>query len=113
MATVNTVEIGQRLGKILEVDDLDNISLIYQHFLRFRVALDTSRPLLPGFHLPRPGKEPLWISFKYERLGDYCTLCGIIGHNKIRCSQPDYTRKIPSSSANFFTVWDAPNSITN
>jgi hypothetical protein len=88
MAAVNSVKIAQRLGKILAVDDFDNSGLICQPFLRFRVALDTSKPLIPGFHLPRPGKEPLWISFRYERLGDYCTLCGVIGHKKNQCPQP-------------------------
>jgi hypothetical protein len=88
MAAVNSVIIGQRIGKILEVDDLDSTGPICQPFLRFRVALDTSKPLLPGFFLPRPGKEPLWISFRYERLGDYCTLCGLIGHKKNQCLQP-------------------------
>lgn len=88
MAAVNSVKIAQRLGAILAVDDFDNTGLICQLFLRFCVALDTSKPLIPGFHLPRPVKEPLWISFRYERLGDYCTLCGVIGHKKNQCSQP-------------------------
>jgi hypothetical protein len=44
--------------------------------------------LIPGFHLPRPGCDPLWISFRYEPQGDYCTLCGLIGHKKTQCSQP-------------------------
>jgi hypothetical protein len=54
------------------------------------LTLDTAKPLIPGFHLPRPGKSILWISFRYERLGDYCTLCGLIGHKKIQCSQPPH-----------------------
>jgi hypothetical protein len=70
------------------VDDLDNTYLICQHFLRFRVELNYSQPLIHGFHLPRPSRKPLWIKFRYERLGDYFTLCGLIGHKKIQCSQP-------------------------
>jgi hypothetical protein len=88
MAAVNAVIIAQRLGKILAVDHHDAKCLICQPFLRFRVELDATQPLLPGFHLPRSGRDPLWISFRYERLGDYCTLCGLIGHKRNQCNQP-------------------------
>jgi len=90
MAIANSVIIAQRLGKILEVNDLENTGLICRPFLRFRVELDSAQPLIPGFHLPCPSREPLWISFRYERLGEYCTLCGLIGHKKIQCSQPPH-----------------------
>jgi hypothetical protein len=53
--------------------------------LRLRVELNSSLPLTPGFHIPRTGKEPLWVSFKYERLVDYCNLCGLTGHKKFSC----------------------------
>jgi len=88
MAAVNAVIIAQRLGKVLAVDHHDAKGLICQPFLRFRVELDATQPLIPGFHLPRSGRDPLWISFRYERLGDYCTLCGLIGHKRNQCIQP-------------------------
>jgi hypothetical protein len=90
MAAVNAVIIAQRLGKILAVDHHDAKGLICQPFLRFRVELDSSQPLLSGFHLPRSGRDPLWISFCYERLGDYCMLCGLIGHKRNQCTQPPH-----------------------
>jgi hypothetical protein len=88
MAAVNAVIIAQRLGKVLAVDHHDAKGLICQPFLRFRVELDATQPLLPGFHLPRSGRDPLWISFRYEWLGDYCTLCGLISHKRNQCNQP-------------------------
>jgi hypothetical protein len=88
MAAVNAVIIAQRLGKVLAVDHHDAKGLICQPFLRFRVELDATQPLIPGFNLPRSGRDPLWISFRYERLGDYCTLCGLIGHKRNQCIQP-------------------------
>lgn len=50
-----------------------------------RVELNTKLPLVPGFHFPRPSKDLLWVSIKYERLANYCTLCGLIGHKKLSC----------------------------
>jgi hypothetical protein len=54
------------------------------------VNIDTYQPLKPSFHLPRSGKNDLRISFRYERLRDYCTKCGLIGHKKLGCPhRPD------------------------
>ncbi|XP_062166187.1 uncharacterized protein LOC133872627 [Alnus glutinosa] len=88
VTTRNTIIIGKALGSLLEADDLDNSGLICRQHLRFSVELNTSLPLVPGFNLPRPNKEPFWISFRHERLGDYCTLCGLIGHKKPSCPNP-------------------------
>jgi hypothetical protein len=53
-----------------------------------RVVLDVSKPLVPGFHLPHPRLPSLGIKFLYERLADYCTLCGLMGHCKSFCPAP-------------------------
>jgi len=115
MAAVNAVIIAQRLGKFLAVDHHDAKGLICQPFLRFRVELDTSQPLLSGFHLPRTGRDPLWISFRYERLGDYCTLCGLIGHKRSQCIQPSHRHcpdkyRIPLQTFSLVGLRSSPNS---
>jgi hypothetical protein len=86
MTTNNAIKIGKGLGTLMEVENFETPGLICRQYLRFRVDLNTAQPLIPGFHLPRPEKEPLWISFRYERLGDYCTICGLIGHKMNNCS---------------------------
>jgi hypothetical protein len=80
MTTRNAIMIGKGLGSLMEVENLETLGLICRQFLRFRVEINTVLPLKPGFNLLRPGKEPLWISFRYEGLGDFCTICGLIGH---------------------------------
>jgi hypothetical protein len=90
MAIKNAITIGKALGDILAVENLDTSGLVCRQYLRIQVNIDTSQPLKPGFHLPRSGKNDLWISFRYERLGDYCTKCGLIGHKKLGCPhRPD------------------------
>jgi hypothetical protein len=50
-------------------------------------------PLASSFYMPCAGVEPRWITFKYERLDEYCTNCGFIGHKKAFCPAPQ--RLIP------------------
>jgi hypothetical protein len=88
MTPRNAIMIGKGLGSLLEVENLDTAGLICRQFLRIKVDINTALPLNPGFHLPRPGREPFWISFRYERLGDYCTICGLIGHKRPNCPSP-------------------------
>jgi hypothetical protein len=52
------------------------------------VEINTSLPLAPIFNIPRPSVKPRLVKFKYERLDDYCTLCGLIGHKKNACPTP-------------------------
>jgi hypothetical protein len=56
--------------------------IVSTHHLCFRVAIDTTRPLVLGFSLPRTGKSAIWVRFLYECLADYCILCGLIGYQK-------------------------------
>lgn len=80
MTSRNAVKIGKGLGSVLEVDNGNAVGQICRQYLRIKVEINTLLALVPRFLLPRHGKDPLWISFKYERLADYCTLCRLIGH---------------------------------
>jgi hypothetical protein len=89
MTDVNAIKIGKFIGDaVLDVDNGDCPGIICQHHLGMCVVLDVSKHLVPGFHLPRPGLPSLWIKFLYERLADYCTFCGLIGHRKSFCPAP-------------------------
>jgi len=91
MLAVNAIKIGKLFGlEVLTVEDGDRIGIINHHHLRFRLVIDVSLPLVPGFYLPRSGLSPLWIKLLYERLGDYCMLCGCIGHRKTYCTAPPH-----------------------
>lgn len=75
MTDVNASKIGKFIGDtILDVHNGDCPRIISHHHLGMCVVLDVSKPLVPGFHLPRPGLPSLWIKFLYERLADYCTI---------------------------------------
>jgi hypothetical protein len=89
MMVVNAIKIGKLIGlKVLDVEDGDKSGIISHHHLRICILLDVSLPLVPGFHLPRSARSVIWIKFLYERLADYCTLCGCIGRQKSFCPAP-------------------------
>jgi hypothetical protein len=73
---------GKTLGPLLEVRNGEVPSIICRHQLRIKVEIHTSKPLVPGFHFPRLGRDPIWVHFLYECFADYCILCGLIGYKK-------------------------------
>lgn len=70
-------------GSVLEV--LPPKGEVYQSFIRVKVQVIISEPLLRGSHLRLRDGARKWIAFSYERLPLYCYLCGIIGHMEKKC----------------------------
>ncbi|KAI7996425.1 hypothetical protein LOK49_LG10G01539 [Camellia lanceoleosa] len=67
-------------------DDL----LIHRSFLRLRVEVDVTKPLLQGFILYHrdssgPVGDGVKVYYKYEKLTEFCYDCGRIGHNNLSC----------------------------
>lgn len=81
--------IGQKFGRLVRVEAHTEGLLLYRSFLRIRMEIDVTRPLPKGFFLKRKGDcletVDLWISFKYEKLADFCYDCGRIGHVNSMC----------------------------
>lgn len=78
-------EIGNLLGQTLEVD-LDEGEVEWEEFLRLRVTLDISRPLIQKKQINIEDLEPIWVSFTYEKVLDFCFGYGIIGHSLKECA---------------------------
>jgi hypothetical protein len=75
----------------LELDNDNSEGLICRQFIRFKIEIDTSLPLALGFYLDCDGDDrddKRWIYFLYERLDDYCSSCGLIGHKSGFCPSP-------------------------
>jgi hypothetical protein len=85
MTTQNAIRIGKRIGKNLELDNDNSMGLICRQFIRFKIEINTSLPLALGFNMVCDGEDTCWISFLYERLDDYCSSCGLIGHKSGFC----------------------------
>ncbi|KAI8021294.1 hypothetical protein LOK49_LG03G01215 [Camellia lanceoleosa] len=79
--------IGKRVGRLIKVEALCEGLLLYRNFLRIRVDVDVTKPLPRGFILNQGGNAQMtsvdpWISFKYEKISDFCYDCGRIGHDR-------------------------------
>lgn len=46
--------------------------------MRLSVELDLSKSLVGGFPIPKLYFSVIWVQFKYEKLVNFCYLCGRI-----------------------------------
>ncbi|KAH7861053.1 hypothetical protein Vadar_021030 [Vaccinium darrowii] len=87
LSRANAETIGSRLGKLMALETSSAGFCLSRGFLQVRVEINTSQPLPKGFWLR--GKAGLtndrWISFKFEKLPDFCYACGRLGHDNKGC----------------------------
>lgn len=58
--------------------------------------LDLTKPLVVGFPIPCFGLSTAWVQFKYEKLADFCYVCGRLGHTQSSYRVADsHSSKLP------------------
>lgn len=55
-------------------------------YVRIRVTLNIGKPLKRRMRIKREGGNWQWINFKYERSGNFCFVCGVLGHVERECN---------------------------
>ncbi|PWA54451.1 hypothetical protein CTI12_AA435140 [Artemisia annua] len=78
--------IAESLGRLVDLDCLGEGPQTIRDFLRFRVEIDLTKPLTPGFLIPRSDGSESWVMLKYEPLSDFCYKCGCLGHCRESCT---------------------------
>lgn len=66
--------------------DVNALDGVWKLFTRIRVKLDVEKPLKRRLKIKPEGDSWSWINFKYERLGTFCFICGILGHSERDCN---------------------------
>nr|GLL27465.1 uncharacterized protein LOC109173053 [Ipomoea trifida] len=73
--------IGDFIGQFLHLDEA-TFNTWFRSFIRIRVRTNIAKPLVSQMWIRRNGSDWSWISFRYERLPNFCFICGLIGHTE-------------------------------
>lgn len=83
--------IGSKIGRVLEVVCSSN-SIAWGECLHVRVLINVTKPLVRGSRIDFNGMVSV-VVFCYEKLGDFCFICGILDHLDRDCPNL-YTNEI-------------------
>ena len=82
------VEVGELIGKsisrVIQVADPEDNGT-GSEFLRVRINIDISKPLLRYSKLRSKGKQVGWVGLKYGWLPNFCYWCGRMTHGERDC----------------------------
>ncbi|XP_073019267.1 uncharacterized protein At4g02000-like [Primulina eburnea] len=79
-------QLGSYMGNFLEYDSNNNKGS-WRPYMRIRVAIDVQNPLKRCKKIEKSNGESFLVSFKYEKLGSFCFLCGCLGHIEKFCDK--------------------------
>ena len=77
------MQIESSVGEVEDVDVLDDC-IGWGKFLRVKIVIDRSKPLVRGRTIMVKNKQ-IWISFQYEKLPKFCFVCGMVWHGNRKC----------------------------
>lgn len=79
-------KVGEAIGRYLgELVDYDSKNSVHSMFMSLKVRINVTQPLRQEWQVRATGGEWIQILFKYERLGNFCYACGILGHTDRAC----------------------------
>ncbi|XP_042983333.1 uncharacterized protein LOC122312736 [Carya illinoinensis] len=113
MNQITGSNIGSSVGDVLQVDT-DSSGICWGQFLRIKVMVDVTKPLARGRFLTI-GDKKHWISFKYERLPNFCYSCGRFNHSEGRCDNLDHGKVSSAGFDQQYGAWlraSTRNSVT-
>ncbi|CAH9076938.1 unnamed protein product [Cuscuta epithymum] len=79
----NARKVGNFLGKFVDYDKNNN-GEHWRPYMRVKVCINVELPLKKGTTLKKDGVE-YWVDFQYERLPNFCFICGVMGHSDKFC----------------------------
>ncbi|KAF4359730.1 hypothetical protein F8388_008292 [Cannabis sativa] len=83
---VNANVLGALAGTVVNIELDESRPVTWKPWIRVQVDVDVHRPLCSGCFFKVANGENKWIQLKYEKLGTFCYLCGLLGHQRRDCS---------------------------
>ncbi|CAN0858396.1 hypothetical protein LINGRAHAP2_LOCUS7227 [Linum grandiflorum] len=77
--------LGNSASRYLDYDPKNSLKLWADQYMRIQVELDVRRPLKRNVKVRLHGEERALCKFRYERLQNFCYICGIMGHTDKYC----------------------------
>ncbi|KAL0408317.1 UNVERIFIED_CONTAM: hypothetical protein Sradi_1766100 [Sesamum radiatum] len=71
--------IGNHIGRYLDIEHHEN-GFGWSSTFKIRIALDVTRPLKRALRLRNDQGDNKLVTFTYDRLPNFCYLCGCLGH---------------------------------
>ncbi|XWS39417.1 hypothetical protein CRYUN_Cryun18bG0052800 [Craigia yunnanensis] len=78
--------LGESIGDVEEIN-ADEEQMAWGRYLRVRVAINISKPLKRGSTIAVEGKGNTLAIFKYEKLPDFCYVCGCLDYQELKCDE--------------------------
>jgi 14-3-3 protein epsilon len=78
------IGLANYIGSFVEYDKNNNSSF-WRQYMRIRVKIDVRKPLKKNYRVQNHEGEWCTVNFKYEKLGIFCFVCGIMGHAENKC----------------------------
>lgn len=77
-------QLGNFFGEFLEYDAKNNAS-IWRECMRVRIKIDVRQPLKRKKKIIKKDGKEFIVECKYERLGEFCFVCGLVSHTDRFC----------------------------
>jgi 14-3-3 protein epsilon len=79
-------KVGQAIGRFLgELKEYDHRNTVHNTYMRLKVRINVTKPLQQSWKVRANEGNYVQIVFKYEKLGVFCYLCGLLGHTDKNC----------------------------
>lgn len=79
-------QLGNFFGTFIQYD-ANNNSSIWREFMRLKIRVDIRKPLKRKKKIVKRDKTEVVVQCKYEKLGDFCFICGLISHTERFCKK--------------------------
>ena len=86
MTEIAGKQLGNFFGTFISYDSNNNSS-IWRECMRIKISIDVRQPLKRKKKICRKNGAECIVQCKYERLGDFCFVCGLVTHTERFCSQ--------------------------